>query len=258
MSDRRIKITLLLGQDDLTTITRSQQLAQITVDAKNCALPVGGAESAADSLITIVLKEPEVKPQLQGLCLCCRMHTELSDLLREAFMQAIQRKRPPFTHVLICARSDTDPANIVHTLSNDFFLKERFVYQDAVYFMGEGEQRAFAGQEFDGQSSASGALMAHGLVDDEFVDSDLGQEVVLSSNVRYQLLAADLILLDGGGGLIEGIQNYLAQANRGRLDWFRPKILLLNKLTETEYINYSQELSEINTRIEHRRMNLFL
>ncbi len=247
MSDRRIKVTLLLGQDDLTTITRSQQLAQIVVGANK--LPKTSSP-AADSVITIALKKPEVKQQLQGLCLCCRMHTELSDLLREVFMQAIQRKRPPFSHVLVCARSDIDPANIVHTLSNDFFLKERFIYQDAVYFMGKGEQGVFAVQEL-----SSDKLMDVGLANGEIEQKLLSGTV--SEVARYQLLAADLILLERDEGLTEQIQGYLMQANYSRQDWSSPKISLLDKFTETDYSHYSQKLSAINTRIEHRRMSLF-
>ena len=154
--DRRIKVTLYYGQDELSTYQGAQSLAQIIVRAQEAgqgARGVGATNQSSSSMIRqvrlseqqqrknlpaiIQLTQAEVTRTMQGLCLCCRMHAELSHLLREAFMQALQKKRAPFSHIIVCARSDTDPANIVHTLNNDFFLKERYVFWDVVTCLGD-------------------------------------------------------------------------------------------------------------------------
>ncbi|MDO5679830.1 MAG: hypothetical protein Q4G54_05845 [Pelistega sp.] len=135
----------------MSTYQGAQSLAQIIAraqEAEQGAQGVGATKRSSSSMMhqvrvseqqqhknlpaIIQLTQAEVTRTMQGLCLCCRMHAELSHLLREAFMQALQKKRVPFSHIIVCARSDTDPANIVHTLNNDFFLKERYVFWDVV------------------------------------------------------------------------------------------------------------------------------
>ncbi len=63
---------------------------------------------------------------LEGGCLCCQLHADLSQTLRELFMQAMQKKIPAFRHVIIETSGLADPSSIVFTLKHDFFLKERF------------------------------------------------------------------------------------------------------------------------------------
>ena len=63
---------------------------------------------------------------LEGGCLCCQLHADLSQTLRELFMQAMQKKIPAFSHVIIETSGLADPSSIVFTLKHDFFLKERF------------------------------------------------------------------------------------------------------------------------------------
>lgn len=62
----------------------------------------------------------------QGICLCCQLHNETSSVLRDLFMQAMQKKRSAFSHVLLSCGAGIDPASVVYTLEQDFFLKERF------------------------------------------------------------------------------------------------------------------------------------
>lgn len=63
---------------------------------------------------------------LEGGCLCCQLHADLSQTLRELFMQAMQKKIPAFSHIIIETSGLADPSSIVFTLKHDFFLKERF------------------------------------------------------------------------------------------------------------------------------------
>ncbi|MDY0272618.1 MAG: GTP-binding protein [Advenella sp.] len=63
---------------------------------------------------------------LEGGCLCCQLHADLSQTLRELFMLAMQKKIPALRHVIIETSGLADPSAIVFTLKHDFFLKERF------------------------------------------------------------------------------------------------------------------------------------
>ncbi|MBV4396954.1 GTP-binding protein [Advenella alkanexedens] len=63
---------------------------------------------------------------LEGGCLCCQLHADLSQTLRELFMLAMQKKIPAFRHVIIETSGLADPSSIVFTLKHDFFLNERF------------------------------------------------------------------------------------------------------------------------------------
>lgn len=74
----------------------------------------------------------QVPVQSQGMCLCCQMHNETSEVLRALFMQALQRKVPAFTQVLLVCKEGIDPSSVAYTLQQDFFLKERFRYAGTV------------------------------------------------------------------------------------------------------------------------------
>ncbi|HBK53373.1 CobW family GTP-binding protein [Advenella sp. RU8] len=63
---------------------------------------------------------------LEGGCLCCQLNNDLGQTLRELFMLAMQKKIPPFRHVIIETSGLADPSSIIFTLKHDFFLKERF------------------------------------------------------------------------------------------------------------------------------------
>lgn len=62
----------------------------------------------------------------QGWCLCCQMHNETSEVLRQLFMLALQKKISPFSQVLLKCHPSINPASIAYTISQDFFIKERF------------------------------------------------------------------------------------------------------------------------------------
>lgn len=62
----------------------------------------------------------------KGLCLCCQMHNETSETLRHLFMRALRKQIPAFQHIILNCHPSIDPASIIYTLTQDFFLKERF------------------------------------------------------------------------------------------------------------------------------------
>ncbi|NOL51642.1 hypothetical protein [Pelistega suis] len=75
---------------------------------------------------TVVLPISHRPVSVQGMCLCCQMHNETSDKLRQLFMQALQRKRAAFEQVWVDCKEGIDPSSVSYTLQQDFFLKERF------------------------------------------------------------------------------------------------------------------------------------
>ncbi|NOL49360.1 hypothetical protein [Pelistega europaea] len=73
----------------------------------------------------------------QGWCLCCQMHNETSEVLRGLFMQALHKQIPPFSQVFLRCATGIDPASIIYTLSQDFFLKERFRWAGALLLVSQ-------------------------------------------------------------------------------------------------------------------------
>lgn len=59
-------------------------------------------------------------------CLCCSVRGELARGLRDLFMRRLRREIPAFSRVLIETTGLADPAPVLHTLLEDFFIAERF------------------------------------------------------------------------------------------------------------------------------------
>lgn len=66
-----------------------------------------------------------------GACLCCQLHNETSEVLRELFMQALQKKIVPFSAVLVDCAPTVDVSSVRYTVGQDFFLKARYQWQGA-------------------------------------------------------------------------------------------------------------------------------
>lgn len=69
---------------------------------------------------------------LEGGCVCCSLRGELSETLRDLFMQALQRRIPAFSRVLLETTGMADPAAVLFTLRHDPFLVERYAYAGTV------------------------------------------------------------------------------------------------------------------------------
>lgn len=65
---------------------------------------------------------------LDSGCLCCALRGELADTLRRLFMDALHKKTPPFSRVLIETTGIADPAPVIYTLRYERFLAERYRY----------------------------------------------------------------------------------------------------------------------------------
>ena len=65
---------------------------------------------------------------LESGCICCAVHGDLVDTLRQLFLDALHRKIPPFSMLLIETTGMADPAPVMHTLQYDRFLADRYRY----------------------------------------------------------------------------------------------------------------------------------
>lgn len=63
---------------------------------------------------------------LDSGCLCCSVRGDLARALRDLFMRRLRREIPPFSRVLIETTGLADPAPVLHTLLEDFFIAERY------------------------------------------------------------------------------------------------------------------------------------
>ncbi len=63
---------------------------------------------------------------LDSGCLCCSVRGDLARSLRDLFMRRLRREIPPFSRVLIETTGLADPAPVLYTLLEDFFIAERY------------------------------------------------------------------------------------------------------------------------------------
>jgi G3E family GTPase len=63
---------------------------------------------------------------LDSGCLCCSVRGDLARALRDLFMKRLRREIPAFSRVLIETTGLADPAPVIYTLVEDFFIAERY------------------------------------------------------------------------------------------------------------------------------------
>jgi G3E family GTPase len=63
---------------------------------------------------------------LDSGCLCCSVRGDLARVLRDLFMRRLRREIPAFSRVIIETTGLADPAPVIYTLMEDFFIAERF------------------------------------------------------------------------------------------------------------------------------------
>ncbi|MFT4174874.1 MAG: GTP-binding protein [Rhodocyclaceae bacterium] len=78
---------------------------------------------------------------LESGCLCCTVRGDLSRSLRELFMRALRRDIARLDRVVIETTGLADPAPVIHTLMNDFFLAPRFVLDGVITTADVGHLR---------------------------------------------------------------------------------------------------------------------
>ena len=63
---------------------------------------------------------------LESGCLCCTVRGDLARTLRDLFMRRLRRDLPALSRVVIETSGLADPAPVLFTLMQDFFIAERF------------------------------------------------------------------------------------------------------------------------------------
>lgn len=63
---------------------------------------------------------------LDSGCLCCSVRGDLARALRDLFMRRLRKEIPAFSRVIIETTGLADPAPVMFTLMEDFFIAERF------------------------------------------------------------------------------------------------------------------------------------
>ena len=63
---------------------------------------------------------------LESGCICCSVRGDLSRALKDVFMRRLRRELPALTRVVIETTGLADPAPVIFTLMQDFFIAERY------------------------------------------------------------------------------------------------------------------------------------
>ena len=129
-SDTKIAVTAITGFLGSGKTRYINQLLQQT-DGANTVVIVNeigqlGIDQASWSFV-----QPSVI-LLEGGCLCCQMQGSMSATLQRLFTDALARKIPRFSQILVETSGLADPSALRFTLHTDFFLKERFVYSGCI------------------------------------------------------------------------------------------------------------------------------
>ncbi|HEX5125850.1 MAG TPA: GTP-binding protein, partial [Rhodocyclaceae bacterium] len=75
---------------------------------------------------------------LQSGCVCCSIRGDLSRSLRNLFMRRLRKELPALDRVVIETTGLADPAPVIHTLINDFFVAERFCLDGVIVTVDVG------------------------------------------------------------------------------------------------------------------------
>ena len=87
---------------------------------------------------------------LESGCICCTVRCDLSRALKDLFMRRLRRQLPALSRVVIETTGLADPAPVIFTLMQDFFIAERFRL-DGVVTAVDG---VFGGAQLQGSPEA--------------------------------------------------------------------------------------------------------
>src|SRR5574343_528197 len=133
-SARRIPVTLLTGFLGAGKTTLHNHLLSQPEMATAAVLINEFGSVAVDH--HLVSKIDEDLMLLDSGCLCCTVRGDLTRSLSELFMRSLRREIVPIQRVIIETTGLADPAPVIYTLMEDFFIAERF-RTDGVVTVGD-------------------------------------------------------------------------------------------------------------------------
>ncbi|GAA5164303.1 GTP-binding protein [Viridibacterium curvum] len=128
--ERRVPVTLLTGFLGSGKTTLLNTILRDPAMAGSAVLINEVGEVGLDHLL--VEQVSEEITLLESGCLCCAVRGDLVKALRDLFMRRLRREIPALDRVIIETTGLADPAPVIHTLVEDFFLAERYVLEGVV------------------------------------------------------------------------------------------------------------------------------
>ncbi|RKT49687.1 G3E family GTPase [Azonexus fungiphilus] len=122
--DRRIPVTLLTGFLGAGKTTMLNHLLNQPEMARSAVLINEFGSVAIDHHLVTKIDDDLVL--LDSGCICCTVRSDLTRSLGELFMRSLRRELPPIARVIIETTGLADPAPVIFTLMEDFFIAERF------------------------------------------------------------------------------------------------------------------------------------
>ncbi|RIX43615.1 MAG: GTP-binding protein [Rhodocyclales bacterium GT-UBC] len=123
-SERRIPVTLLTGFLGAGKTTLLNHLLGQPEMATAAVLINEFGSVAVDHHLVSKIDDDLIL--LDSGCICCTVRGDLTRSLSELFMRCLRREVAPVSRVIIETTGLADPAPVIYTLMEDFFVAERF------------------------------------------------------------------------------------------------------------------------------------
>lgn len=123
-NDRRIPIVLLTGFLGAGKTSLLNHLLGQPEMARTAVLINEFGSVAIDHHLVTKIDEDLV--MLDSGCICCTVRSDLTRSLGDLFMRSLRRELPPIARVIIETTGLADPAPVIFTLMEDFFIAERY------------------------------------------------------------------------------------------------------------------------------------